>query len=948
MTEYRTPTEDQVDAVLRRITNPQLRRAFFEGLKNPLWVAPLAKKGLFNHPPAPITTEAGEVRDVYWPEIEYLTRVAPDVPADVVDVLLQIDDSENAWVQRAVFEIGATIPPAEAARLKPLLKSMAAVGFGWRTDPRDQVSMVLNLLGGDEGKTGRWLADRLFRPVAAQGPNAGVSMDEYWYEDGLKRIAATLSGDYLSLVIGWLEEYERLSGHVSDTVDASFVYRGTIRSRDDDYPDVEQTLIDTVRDIALKAAVVEPGNAVNQLLKPKMALFRRIAMFAIGQVLATRSNDEASSERLLREASRLLEDPVSASNDNRIEYAELARAAASAAPGILDSLAEVILAGPDAADTSIREWIAEEGDSSADVDRRVTEYRERRLHQWLAAIGYDALPERARGILASLDERLGAIESPLEPAMRIISWSGPNSPMSQDEMAAMNATELVAHLESWHAGENWGPEPSHEGQGRELAALLSSRPLILIGIEGVAERLRPTYVRAILQGWMAALKAGLELDWDQTERLIAEVLAHGDDSPVVAEGGRFDDDPDFRGAKGAAVWLLEELVKQRDAPAVPADSLARFASLLVEAADDERAWLEYDSYEAENDMDALTISLNWQWAVRLRGLVNLLSHGADATWHTAALNAFRVEIGRDDRRGAGRAVLGASLGSLLTHDPDWLEPKVPELVGSAGGLSPSQQIALTTAMAIHRYHPKLYELLSPSMLGALRTTGPIVSGWRGQTDPKARIGEWVIDALIRGHRTLDDSVATAFFTTAPPPVRGEAIGHIAWAFMHAEAVDDEIRDRFARLWDQRVAHVRMNPEDREELNGFHWFVKSKKFPETWWLPRLKEAVELNPQLLDQRLMIGKEVAAASNADPRNALEVLRVFLSGPIEAATAAWDLSRNAVPIVLARGMVSGDPALAQEATDLMHELGEKGDLELRRRVDAVLAGDITQADVD
>lgn len=949
MTEYRTPTEDQVDAALRRIANPQLRRAFFEGLKNPRWVAPLAKKGLLDHPPPSLTTDTGEVRDVYWPEIGYLTRVAPEAPAGVVDVLLRMDQNDNAWVHRAVFEIGAAIPPAEAARLKPLLKSMAATGFGWRTDPREQVSMMLNLLQGGEEKTGRWLAERLFRPVAARGRvEPGVAMDDYWYEDGLKRIAIALSGDHLPLVIAWLEEYERLSGHVSDAVDASFVSRGAIRGREDGYPDVEQTLIDTVRDLAVKAAGVDPSNTVAQLLRPKMALFRRIAMFAIGEVIAANSDDELLTARLLPVASRLLQDPDCADSNNRIEYAELARAAASVAPQILNPLAEVILVGPDAADTSIRDWIAEEGDSSADVDRRVTEYRERRLHQWLAAIGYEALPEPVREVLASLDERLGMIDSPLEPITRITTGTGPNSPISQEEMAAMSAPELVAHLESWHAGDGWGPEPSHEGQGRELAALLTGRPLILVGIDGLVERLRPTYVRSILQGWTAAIKAGLDLDWEQTESLIRDVLAHGDESSVVAEGRRFDDDPDFRGAKGAAVWLLEELVKPRESPAIPLEALARFASLLVDDADDEAAWLEYDSYEAENDMDPLTISLNWQWAVRMRGLLNLLSHGPETTWHHAALAAFQTDTERDDRRGAGRAVIGGGLGSLLTHDPDWLKPKMPEVFGTADGLSRSQQVALTTAMAIHRYHPSLYELLTPAMIGALRSPEPIVSGWRGQKDPVARIGEWVIDALIRGHRTLDDRVADAFFATASPSVRGDAIGHVAWAFMRAETVDDEIRDRFASLWDQRVAHVREHPDDRDELNGFHWFVKSKKFAERWWLPRLKEAVDLNPHLLQERLMIGREVASASDANPRGAFEVLKVFLSGSDEFGAAAWDLSRNAVPIVLARGMASGDPDLEEEATDLMNELGEKGDLELQRRVDAVLSGDVTQADVD
>src|SRR4051794_26544086 len=98
MAEFQAPTEALVDEVVRKIPTLQLRRAFFEGLKNPLWVGPLAKKGLFKNPPEPDQMPDGLIRDVYWPEIDYLVRVAPQVPAAVVNVLLELKQSNNAWV----------------------------------------------------------------------------------------------------------------------------------------------------------------------------------------------------------------------------------------------------------------------------------------------------------------------------------------------------------------------------------------------------------------------------------------------------------------------------------------------------------------------------------------------------------------------------------------------------------------------------------------------------------------------------------------------------------------------------------------------------------------------------------------------------------------------------------------------------------------------------------
>src|ERR1022692_4693541 len=102
MTKYKAPTDAQVREALRKIPTLQLRRTFFEGLKNPLWVKPLTTNGAFKNPPDPEITDDGLMRDIYWPEITYLIRVASEVPTAVVDVLLKLDKSNNAWVRRGV------------------------------------------------------------------------------------------------------------------------------------------------------------------------------------------------------------------------------------------------------------------------------------------------------------------------------------------------------------------------------------------------------------------------------------------------------------------------------------------------------------------------------------------------------------------------------------------------------------------------------------------------------------------------------------------------------------------------------------------------------------------------------------------------------------------------------------------------------------------------------
>jgi hypothetical protein len=946
MTKFQAPSDDLISEALRKTPTVQLRRAFFEGLQNPLWVESLAKAGAFKNPPEPEKLPDGLIRDVYWPEIDYLVRVASQAPAAVVNVLLQLQASNNAWVRRGVFTIGATIPADEAARLEPLIRSWTSSGFGWRTDPRDVIRFAINLLSGEQYKRGKRFADLIFRPIQGDARKFDPTLEDYWYEQGIPQVVAALRDDGLPLVLSWLEALQRKRGRLGPDLDLTFVSRESIRAREESVQSVEQELIDAVRDLAVKAMRTDAERARRSLLGSKMLLARKIALFAASEALAQPSDDEESMKRTLRVAIELLLDPMSIDDACRIEYGELSRTVSGHSHEAVESLAELLEPILRADDDNTKRWIHWDDTGDETLDDRVNEYQEWRLHRWLSAIGAEALPAHLQTRLASLDARQGVVESPLEPANHITTWTGPNSPITQDEMSVMSPAELVDHLESWHAlGDGWGPEPSHEGQGRELTALLTTNPSAVAGVSDLVNRLRPTYLRAILQGWEAALKASLELDWGQVSDLLRGVLTHGDPSVFPNEGDAFDDDVDFRLAKKAVVGLLGELVKTRN-ESVPIETKSRFAELLIRDADDETAWTTYSSHFHGDGTDPLTISLNWQWPMRIRGLIYLMAHGRDAGWYDAARSALERELSRDDAHGAGWAVVGEGLGRLINVDPDWVRANVARWFGD-GDLAANQQIALTTAMAVHYYHPTLYDLLTLSMVALLKAGHPVVVGWRSHYDPIQRVGEWVVNALMRGHKTLDDPVATVFFTSVPAKVRGAAIGQIAWSFMHAEAVDITLRDGLAKLWDARVKHVRSQPDDHEELSDFFWFVRSGKFAVSWWLPRLKEAAELYPGLSREKYIIGKQLASAADVDARTALDVLKLLLTGRDEADLPSFDLTRHAVPMILARGIASGDDQLKADAEAYMHLLGEQGNLQLQAEVNAVLDGTIDQDDV-
>ncbi|KGN33608.1 hypothetical protein N798_05550 [Knoellia flava TL1] len=816
------------------------------------------------------------------------------------------------------------------------------------------VSFAVTLFEGGEQRTGRWLANVLFEPRAprtdAMLKKPHVELEDYWYQEELPRVLTALGDDALKAATGWLARYARLAGHSGAGRDFSGMIRPSIRTRGDAHPDPEHALIDAVRDLALPAMLREPESTLEVLLSSRVQLLRKIAMHVVGEALRIRAEEGSDATPLARIAERLLGDSAADDAYLRVEYAELAQAVAKVDLNALNVINGFIVAAYEEDLRWMNERLTEQDASADDAEPQITERADRYMHHWLSAIGADALPPQLRDTLASLDSRFGVFENPLNPPGLVTGWTGPNPYLSQDEMASMGPQELVGQLASWHdSGDGWGPEPSHEGQGRELAALLTTNPFAVSGVADLALQLRPTYLRAILQGWEAALKADLELDWAQVADLVRDVLEHRIDSPFPVEGGDFDDDKDFRGAKGAAISLLSELVQARKSLAIPSESVLRFAELLIVQAHDDDAWAEYEAYEpGDSSWDPLTMSLNWQWPERVRGLFRLALHEEGAAWKAAAFSALEAELARPDKHGAGRAVLGENLGRMYNHAPEWLGARLVEFFGSADEVPVPQQIALTTAMAMHYYHRDLFDLLSSPMIGAIAVGEDLVSGWHSDSDPLQRIGEWAIDAILFGHKTMDDQVVRAFLTSAPAKVRGAAIGRIAWSFFHAEKVDDEIRDRFAGFVDDRIAHVQYHRDDSAELTGLYWVAKGEKFPVEWWLPRLRHALELEPSIATERYMIGTELAKASIVDPRNALAVLQLLMAGRDQGGMVSFDLSRNAVPMVIASAMSSGDDALRQEADRYMNELGAQGNLSLEDDVNAILDGQVTVDDLN
>src|SRR5215471_7897560 len=85
------------------LSNDALNEYFFRKLSNPAWLGLLVKAGKFSSVPAPQESQ-GTISFPFWPQGEYLKKIAPQVPHEVCQVVMQLPPTRNARVHDCILE----------------------------------------------------------------------------------------------------------------------------------------------------------------------------------------------------------------------------------------------------------------------------------------------------------------------------------------------------------------------------------------------------------------------------------------------------------------------------------------------------------------------------------------------------------------------------------------------------------------------------------------------------------------------------------------------------------------------------------------------------------------------------------------------------------------------------------------------------------------------------
>ena len=954
------PTGEDVGRLKNHVPN-NLRTLsyFFEKVDRDAWLNLLKDAGFFKEPPEPVRDE--EDRTVAfppWPESRYLARMAElkseNVQQTVRDIALQVPDTQNTRVHEDLADVALALPPSHAADFVPKAKAwlecetllllpaklaelVSHLVEGNRTEKALDLAAALLAVLPDPKAEEKLTQQGDFRPSLE--PRA--RFDLWTYEQILKKQVPQLAEAdglaALSLLCGLLDDAVRFA--VRDPAseaprDGSYIWRPAIEdhSQNSEIADLRDLLICAVRDGALQLAESDSADVrkiVSLLEEGQWHVFKRIALHLLSAVGHT-----AADIMAVRLTDRTLFKQVGVRHEYNLL---LERRFAELTDEDQEQILETIAAGPDR-ETFMAAPLVSTGRPPTDQDyERYKKVWQRDRLAPISDIVLEPWNERYRQLV----QEVGPPRHPEFPFYMESGFQTPEAPKSREELASLSVADLAAFLRTWKPSDRT-EEPSPEGLGAEVRALVAGSPDRYASEAHQFKLPEPTYVRAFVQGLNDAVRQKSPFPWRAVLELCSwcvrqtrEIPGRTHDSPYLRYV-----DPDWGWARAAIADLVGEGFEE--APAEISVDLREAAwDVLQPLTHDDEPTAEYEKRSLDSDMDPATLSINTVRGKAMHAAIRyalwLKRHNKEEPPSFDFMPEVRVVLDErleNDRSLTVRTVYGRWFPWLVRLDPVWAKEAVPKVFPSEPEQRALRDAAWETYIIFCRPDSKVFPMLLDEYHRAVRAIGEARPKGLRPADPDERLAEHLVVLYWQGKLELDepDGLLSVFYHKAGVPLRTHALHFVGRALWQTEdPVPEQIVDRLRALWESRLGAVRSGTAPAEEnvrLSAFGlWFV-SGKFGDEWAIEQLEEALTLAGSVELDHLVV-EQLAQVAESMPARAVRCLTLMVEGDKKG----WLLSGwlEHARTILSAALKSTEKAAQERATELVHRLGARGYLQFR-----------------
>jgi hypothetical protein len=857
------------------------------------WLRLVVSSGDMERPPLWVVREE---RPLAWPVLDYVERAAETDRVAAAEALLRVPSRINTFAQAQVLQIAMTLEPAD---VRPLAERARA----WVK--ADASNMLLTERAGQFMAR---LADAGLVEEAIAVASELLATRMSWATDGIGRDRQRA----LEPHIGLYEGSQMLKTHfpavvraaparaiklLIERLAAALAWIGPQYWRiwlpDITQPRTREGVVEMLV-VATYRATLETANSnavaaqeiLDDLAGRAGAIMRRLEFAILGQTAlgSPRLND------LYRDRS-LFDDP-----EVFHEYVEtLVKRWAVLDEATRDGIRQWIRAGP---------TYTPRGDE--DRDRLFAHWRRR-----LLAVLDPVLPPDWREEFVEVLQ-LPAPEHPSHLSWSTL-WSGPNSPLTAEQIHGMSTESLLEFLQGWSASTaRGGPEPSVEGLSRVLGSVVAAGPERFVSDLALFRKLvRSEYVNAVTDGLVQAVRAGMSLDWDPVvEHLEAELVR-------AAESG---DAGEADGIVWSAVRLLEEAMGSGRA-AYPSRLRQRTFALIRKLAAHGGPGPSAEEPSLQHGINTIrgaALEAAIRYGLWVAAIVEVDATQRPLTENLKELGellAIRLGDGGEDDYSI-RAIAGAFLPQLVYLDREWVAANLDDLLPvPAGGGTDAPSAAFLEFGA--PFFGEIYALLRSRYGAALDVFSADSSP---NEDQIFRVG---LHSLIAHTQSWDAQAGLLdrFFEVASAAVRGRLIQQVGTDLADQEALFlPDMVVRLEALWRQRIERA----QDPSEMREFGLWFASGRFDAAVSLDLLRKTLVASRGRVDSEDDVAVRLRELARDHPAASLELFDQMLAN----LDHPWTASRlEADGLVLVRlGLAHSDDLVRRHANRIRDRFGRLG----------------------
>lgn len=899
---------------------------FFAKADSPDWIDPLAKKGFFANPPS-VIREGGYIQLPFWPESQFLARVADKAPKQVADLFLKLPSTENSRVYEDMAEAALAMPVEEALKLAEKLALVATAPYSFFL-PERLTDLAIKFCKAGKVSEGVRLLTELLRLESrdeGSGTYRSISVVPKIGQHELEEVLAKVTADVtpliglqaLSIVIKSAVEYFQLSTESKD-VELTWMERPAIEEHQQNlgYGALDP-IIDAVRDIAI--TLTQAGllaEVVAELEEPQIALLRRVAMHVL-------SNMVQPDLSLVR--SYLVNRENYDSNSLHHEYFRLLKGHFGK---LMAADQEVVL-----------KWIDEEDDPGE--IKKLWETNGRTLSDEEAA---NASSYRRLAHLTPVEDYLtgdrkaeyeGLVAKHGEPEHPdFLSYHGEVrtgfvSPVQAEELASMSPAAIAEYIRNWVPGEDTFDGPTMEGLGHRLEDRVKADPEPFADAAPLFKGLDPTYVRSLLSGIEESVRNGKKPNWEAVLDMASWAVTQKDD-PNRKSAGIRDKDPDWGWArKEIAGFLVTGLGSQVVEP--PIEFRETIWSMLENLASDAEPTPTYEATYGGSNMNPPTLALNTIRPTAIRGVILYALWVFRSTPKGEFTVASKVpeaeKVLREhldaskDPSLAVRSVYGQFSPWIAMMDESWFDSIRPSIFDRAPEMEEFWHAAWDTYITHCRGFDQMLRLLREEYRHAIDRTNETTkdsSPWSAVTS----LGEHLL--VFYGRKQLElasGSLIDYYLDHTSPEARKRGLGELGHGLFHSAAkVEVEFSERFVPLWESLVERASAKEkQQRADLIAFGWWFASGVLPLPWSIQTLLKILALAPSIDLAHAVIEKLAKEAADY-PKDSLTALALMFDQKMDRTDF---YQREEVTTILKKALESD---ATEQATLFIHKLGAAG----------------------